>query len=131
MRKAILMMLLAVVSSSAMAEWVEVSGDEGGTFSVYANPATIRWTDHKVKMWDLYDYKTAKELAGKTFMSVESQSEYDCKEKQQRILYTTTHSENMGRGEVVSASIKPHDWEPNRPNSVGEALWRIACGAMR
>src|SRR5665647_2349544 len=105
MHKAILMMLLAVVSSSATAEWVGVSGDEAGTFTVYVNPATIRRADNnKVKMWDLYDYKTGKEIAGKTFMSVESQSEYDCKEKQQRILYTTTHSENMGRGEIVNAS---------------------------
>ncbi len=38
MHKAILMMLLAAVSSSAMAEWVKVSEDR--LVTVYADPTT-------------------------------------------------------------------------------------------
>jgi len=47
MYKVILMMLLAVVSSSAMAEWVEVDTSDDSTY--YANPNTIRKSGNKVK----------------------------------------------------------------------------------
>ena len=55
MHKAILMMLLAVVSSSAMAEWTVVN--ENKEFIQYADLATIRKLGNKVKMWGLNDYK--------------------------------------------------------------------------
>ena len=55
MRKAILVMLLAVVSSSASAAWVKVSISEAGTG--YVDPATIRKTGDKVTMSEMTDYK--------------------------------------------------------------------------
>ncbi|MCH6585257.1 MAG: hypothetical protein IH810_05440, partial [Proteobacteria bacterium] len=58
MHKVILMILLAVVSSSAMAEWVEVAESEAGTFIAYAESATIQKTDNIVNMWVLIDYNT-------------------------------------------------------------------------
>jgi hypothetical protein len=48
MRKPILMMLLAVVSSSAAAEWVELGSNEIST--AYSDPATIRRNGDMVKM---------------------------------------------------------------------------------
>jgi len=57
MRKAILAILLAVASSSAAAEWVEVDSDETLTF--YINPTTIRRDGNLVRMWELLEYKTA------------------------------------------------------------------------
>ena len=128
MRKAILMMLLAVVSSGAMADWVQIDDNETVGITAYADPASIRQAGNRVKMWVLVDYKTAKTTAdGKTFMSVKSQNEYDCKEEKSRIFYANIHPKNMAGGEIVSVSIKPRDWEPNEPGSVGEALWKIAC----
>lgn len=35
-------MLLAVVSNSAMAEWVYVAEDEEETFAIYVDPSTIQ-----------------------------------------------------------------------------------------
>jgi hypothetical protein len=80
MRKTIFLMLLAVVSSSAAAEWVEVSKSE--TVTVYADPATIRKAGDMVKMWTLSDYKTPDDV----HRSRVYQHEYDCKEWQIRLL---------------------------------------------
>jgi len=80
MHKAILIMLLAVVSSSVMAEWVEVGSNE--RFIAYAESATIQKTDNIVRMWVLIDYKTAQTNASKPYMSKLGIRKYDCKEKQ-------------------------------------------------
>ncbi len=48
MKRLLLTLLLAVMSSSAMAEWVEVGvNDDGAT--VYANPDTIRRAGKRTK----------------------------------------------------------------------------------
>jgi len=99
MRKAILMMLLAGVSSSAAAEWIAVGSGEPST--LYADPSTIRKAGDRVQMLDLLDFKTAQVTEGYRYMSSKTLSEYDCKEERTRILYFTLHSENMGRGEAV------------------------------
>lgn len=125
MLKAILMILLAVISSSTAAQWAPVISNEA--ISLYTDPTTIRKTGLKVKMWTLLDYKTAQKTNGKMFMSVKTQNEYDCKEEQSRIFYANFHPKNMGGGEIVISSIKPREWEPNEPDSVGELLWKIAC----
>jgi len=53
MRKAILMMLLAMASGNAAAEWVKVA--ETHRSVIYVNPASIRKVGHIVKMWSLAD----------------------------------------------------------------------------
>jgi len=41
MHKAILIMLLALMSNSAVAEWVLIAEDQEETFALYADPTTI------------------------------------------------------------------------------------------
>lgn len=123
MRKIVLTMLLAVVSSSAAAEWVEVADDEER--SVYIDPATFRWdkSKNKVKLWILEDLKTVKsEIA-----SMKSHYEFDCKEEQLRIIFGIAHSKNMGRGDVLFSGADPFNWGPVVPGSKGAILWKIAC----
>ncbi len=87
MKKLLLILMLAVVSSSAIAEWVEVTegGEETETITAYADPDTIRKTGNRVKMWVLVDYKKDEEEFG--ILSARLKEEYDCKEKKQRILF--------------------------------------------
>lgn len=128
LRKAVLMILLAVVSSSAMAEWGLISGDADG--NVFTDSATIRRVDNKVKMWRLVDYKIAQDFGfgDIQYMSIMIQDEYDCKEEQLRKLYSAAYSENMGRGKVVVSSDKLGEWAPTPPGSMGEELLKFACG---
>jgi hypothetical protein len=127
MPKAILLMLLTVVSSSAAAEWVEVGRAENITF--YADPATIRRSGDLVKMWELHDLKTRYLFEmSKPVMSYMSKLEYDCKEEQSRQLYLSGHSGNMLVGERIFTNDYPDTWHQVVPGTITETLWKFACG---
>lgn len=132
MRKAVLMMLLAVVSNSAMAEWREIGGNN--KYTVYINPK-ILWQDGKIaKMWHLFDYKAVRSSnCHIDYISSILQYEYDCKEEKFRSVYLSAHSEHMGQGEssVVHSSPYPDKWEPVVPGSFGKTLFNMACGVEK
>jgi hypothetical protein len=127
MRKVILMLLLAIVSSSAMADWVAVDHNKYATG--YANPATIVKDGNIAKMWTLVDCKTTTFFSGGSpFMSIKSQEEFDCKERKLRTLVYTLHAVKMGEGEVIFRDSNPRKWEPVLPGSAMEDFLKIACG---
>jgi hypothetical protein len=127
MRKVVLTMLLAVVTSGAAAEWVSVKRKETATY--YADPATIRNAGNVVKMWELHDFKTAQVADGiKPYMSTKAQSEYDCKREQRRTLSVSSYSGNMARGKVMESATDPSEWDPVAPGSIGDLMWKFACG---
>jgi hypothetical protein len=127
MRKAILMTLLAVVSSSAVAEWVAVGGND--LSSTYVDPATILKVGDKVKMWHLVDFNAVQvKPTGKRYLSEKLQYEYDCTEERARMLSFLSHSGNMGGGVMVEGDWHPRKWEPIPPDSVVDYLRKFACG---
>lgn len=93
--------------------------------TVYADPASIRKVDGKVKMLDLIDYSISQ---GERVMSIKGQDEFDCKEKQIRSLYSSFYDENMGVGKELDSTSETISWQPIAPNSGSETLWKIACG---
>jgi hypothetical protein len=121
-----LTILLAVVSGNAAAGWVAVSSTD--RFITFADPATISKTGDIVKMWDLMDYKTTREVEGIRYVSQKSQSEYHCQKMLSRPLIVFLHAGMMGSGEPVFNSAKPDDWQQVAPGSVNEALLKYACG---
>lgn len=129
-RRLQLAVLLAVVSSSAAAGWVAIAGDKAETH--YGDPATIRRTGNMVQMWGLMDFKMvhgARFYNVKVqFLSLREQSEYDCKEKQSRILFVDYHSGNMATGDTVAVGSDPGKWEPIPPGTWTESMWKFACG---
>lgn len=125
MRRAILMMLLAVVSSSAEAGWVAVGSSE--SYTAYADSAAARKADNMVKMWNIFDYKTGRLFEGKRFLSSTTRYEYDCKEERERLLFISARTQNMGKGDAVITDPFPHEWRPLRHGSIIEALWKYAC----
>jgi len=129
MRKAILILLLAVVSNSVMAEWVMLGTNDSGTTTVYADPSTISKNGDMVKMWSMIDFEKAVKLSdGKQFLSWKTQYEFDCKIKQSRMLAVSMHSENMGGGEVTnSLDYESPKGEAVLADSNGEVLWNYAC----
>ena len=126
--KLLIAALLIVFSTSAMAEWTVVGGNDDQT--TYADLSTIRKSGDKVKMWDLLNYKVAKtSAAGKLVLSSVDQDEYDCKEEISRTLTFSFYSKNMGAGEVVHNSGNLHEEpEPILPGSVAATLFKVACG---
>lgn len=130
MYRTIIMMLLAVVSSSAMAEWVEVDTSRRVGLTAYADLTTIRKFGNKVEMWVLYDYRIAQTNARKPYMSIKGQWRYDCKKEYQQPIYEILLSKNMGKGEVIAKAIYKETvkWLPVSPDSVGMVYWKLACG---
>jgi len=125
--KAVPILLLAVSSNSAMADWVKVGSSETGT--LYVDPSTIRDTGGVARMWTLNDYVALQRLDQREpFKSVKMEYEYDCKNERSRLLYFTSHPESMAEGAALDFNVAPGAWTANSPGSGLEMLWKIACG---
>jgi hypothetical protein len=121
-----LLMLLLVVNSNAMAEWVKFGTVLNGNITYYADPATISKEGESAKMWVLQDYLTVQ--SGYHYLSAESQSEYDCKNKNVRPISISFHSGNMGKGEIIDTVTARDDaWIPVPPETMFDDLWKLAC----
>ena len=128
-RKAVGVFLLAAASSSAMAEWVEVGRSESETLYFDPSTITIRGTANGARMWALKDFNAPQRFDRREpFKSEKAEHEYDCELARSRLLYFTSHSENMAGGEVVDFNVAHGDWTPVPPNTGLDELWRIACG---
>ncbi len=119
--------MLLVVSGAASAEWTDVGDND--EITLYVDKTTIRRNGNLVKMWILYDFKSASVVVGLSFLSNRSQNEYDCKEEKFRILEISYFSGQMLSGKVViSEDNMGRKWVAVPPSSVMEAQWKIACG---
>ncbi len=134
MRKAILMILLAIVGSNAMADWLAITAtyDNSVTFFVY--PEAVRRNGHLVKVWWLESHKNAVTSGNDAqylsmYFSAKALDEFDCDTVQRRNLAFSEYAGRMGRGEVrYSSDYESLKWSPISPDSVAEALWKYACG---
>ncbi len=125
-----LTMLLLLSSGPAYAEWVTIGYSESlGGYAVYVDPSTIRHKgNHLVKVWTLTDYTTLQTVASHSFLSSKAQNEFDCAEELQRELAVTWFSNHMGNGNGVWHNSDETKWRPVAPGSVGEGVWKFACG---
>src|SRR5487761_2359248 len=100
MRKILLVLLLASVSSSANAEWVYFGTAvvRESVVLAYVNQSTIHKNGKKVTMWILYDAKTPRKFENSTYLSSMGQDEYDCEAAQSRNLAVLLYSQNLGHG---------------------------------
>ncbi len=131
MHKTILMMQQTVLSSSAMAEWVEVDTNYGDGLTAYADPVTIRKSGNIVNMCILYDHTMAQTNARGPYMSIKARWKYDCKEEQIQFLYAILYSENMGEGKMVrSLGLHNNKWQPVAPGTINANMWKFACGKL-
>jgi len=128
MRRVILLALLAVACRSASAEWVKVGVDGKDSTGAYVNTETVTKNKNGIIVWTILDFSQAQPADGEKYLSIKSQHEYDCKEKEVRILYTALHSGGMGNGKTIYSSSTPTLKKSVPPNSRMEDLWEYACG---
>ena len=129
MSKLLIAALLAVFSTSVLAEWTRVGYGDGTT--AYADPSNIRKSGDKVKMWNLFDNTVAEinKNPSMSYLSQVSQAEYDCKEETIRALTFNWYSKNMGAGRVVHTTGAIHEEpRPIPPGSMVEGIFKVACG---
>ena len=123
----VVMMVLAVASGVAVADWTKVATTESET-DIYVDRASIIKSGNLAKMWILEDRKVADTFSGKSFLSAKLQYEYDCKENQRRVLQSSLYSGHKAGGSNVQTGTKPGPWKPIATGRVSEAMWKIACG---
>ena len=123
----VVMLMLAVSSGIAVADWTIVGSTESGT-DIYVDHATISKSGNTVKLWMLEDRKVSETFAGKTFRSAKLQYEYDCKDNQRRVLQSSLYSGQKAGGVNVQTGTKVGPWRPNSAGRISETIWKIACG---
>jgi surface-adhesin protein E len=128
MRRLILIILLVLSCGPVYAEWVEVSANKKAGVIAYADPGTIHRKGDLVKMWSLFDLNTTQTAGGNSYLSIKALQKYDCAEDRSRALAYTKFSGNMGHGTVVYNISDEGMWAPIAPVSVGQELWKFACG---
>jgi hypothetical protein len=142
MKKILLTLMLAVLSSNAMAEWDFALKSADGATSYYIQKDAILKYGNKAKMWVLVDHKKGIKIKlgkkraikiniRKKVFSYKAQFEYKCDEKHYRLLFKTTYSKNMGKGNVIDTFDEPDEWNPVIPESASEALLYKACAGRK
>jgi hypothetical protein len=126
MHKFFIMLVLAAVSQSAMAEFVEFRKLDVAT--IYTDKSSIVKNGNTAVLWIMIDYKSPQpDKTGKSVLSDKLQYQYDCKEKQFRIVASSAHAGNMATGETVSVNPDPPVLTPVAAGSMDEEFWKMAC----
>jgi hypothetical protein len=131
MKKVIIIMVLALVSSNAMAEWLEIgsSGSGADLATFYVEDSRIKVNGNKRMVWLLSDISSGDlSSTGVRFYSTKSKEEYDCYNETSIFLYFAGYSGRMGRGNVVeSYNYENSVAEAIIPNSVHDIILSYAC----
>jgi hypothetical protein len=116
-------------AATAGAKWVTIGNHTmNGGVDIYAAPSTIRRTGHLARMWDMWDFKSAQQAAGKRFVSFKQQNEYNCKDERIRTVTVTGFSGHMGKGSVVDSGTPSAAWNSVDRDTPMDRLRKLACG---
>jgi hypothetical protein len=122
----LLITLLVLSNGPAYAEWVALGESDSGTI-VYVDRDTRLPKGKLVKMWILYNFTRVRTVAGESYFSNKVHCEYDCAQARHRTLVDMRFSSTMGFGKVVYNKSSQGKWLPVAPQSINEALWKVAC----
>jgi len=127
MKRLLVITVLVLSSGPAYGEWVFVERTNTANMIAYVDMSTVHRDGNLVKMWHLVDYQTARRTKGGMVLSVKTDTEYDCAGKRLRMRALTGFLGRMGKGETVFHTADTGQWQPVEPESVGYALWEVAC----
>ncbi len=120
-----ILIVLALISSSANADWSYINGDANG--SQYIDHDKTKKTGSVAKIWTAVDYNQPRQVMGKVFNSVVAQEEYDCNKEIRRTVFVALYEGRMGNGRALMIDSAITAWTPTPPGSSGEMLLNIAC----
>ena len=99
MKKVILVLVLALVSSNVMAEWVRVG--TGKTYILYVENSRIKVSGNKRLVWTMSDFFNAKTSSSGSYLSTKDKYEIDCFNETVITLIISRYSENAGKGKRI------------------------------
>lgn len=121
---------LSFVSAVAAAEWSKIDQFEDDTI-VYVDRQTVRRQGDIAEVLHLVRWGEPQEDPGQPpYLSTAVRTAYDCVNKRERYLASTSYAGAMGNGAtVVSDDQEAEKWYSISDDSMEEKLWKIACGA--
>lgn len=125
MKSLLVALMLAMASTSVMAEWHRLIEENDTTF--YFDPAMVRKVENGFKALILMDFKKSQDDGINGFFSIETLREFDCKEKRVRTLAYLSHGMNMGAGNRVYANSESDIWMPVSSGKINVTLMEILC----
>jgi hypothetical protein len=104
--------------------------------TVYFDPKTIRRDGDLVTLWQLTDYKWMQGnavfgqfmMGPHRFLSTKTQKEFDCAHRRVRLLASSEFSQHMGTGIQNAVAVAQGYGQPVEPDSINDALFKMACG---
>lgn len=120
----LVLLLLSLVASPALAEWVRNGSSSDGSTAFYYDPATIRVNGNMRLVWEVQDLKERAKEGG---LSNRALWEYDCKEEQHRILSFSMYSGPMVTGNTLISDGKPGQWDYVPPRSADADMLKMVC----
>lgn len=120
-----LMLLMLVSSDAAFADWVEI--DRSEIQITYVDPVLIDASGGRIKIVLVSNYKKPRRYEDKTFLSVKSQSEFDCSGEQFRQLEYSLHTDKMAAGEMLHSDSSKGKWQKVKASTTDGLLWAKVC----
>ena len=128
MRKLPLLLLLLIVSQSAIADWTLITTNESGSYSAYIDFSSIQKSRNLVRLNTLFDFREPQSwVTDFSFKSSISTFEFDCNSGQQRTASIDMFNGSMGQGGLAASIDHGGKWGQQQNDSVGKYLWKIAC----
>ena len=126
-------LLLVLVSSPVLADWVKISG-----YANTASPASEKFVDMRAirqrgpmntmrRVWEISNLAKG---APYKVLSIKSNVEYDCKNRRVRVLEESNLSEHRAQGENLTLAghdLKPGNWSDINRGSVSETIFYRVC----
>jgi hypothetical protein len=98
--------------------------------TLYVDPATIHRKGNLVAIWQLTDFRWMQggPRATPRFLSTTTHKQFECNDRQLRLLDYTEFSHRMAAGNASNGYVDKNMWMPVEPDSINHALWEIVCG---
>jgi len=124
-----LILVLAVLTSNALAEWVEIEKFEDG-MRVFVDKATARRNRDTAQVLHLVRWAEPQVEPGyPNYLSTIVRTSYDCIGKREKYLASTSYAGPMGNGaKVIADEDEVEIWYSISESSLEDKLWKIACG---
>ena len=106
----------------AMAQWKLLSESYLG--NVYLDPQSHEKKEPYHFVWQLQDFNTEDKRGVKSRRIL---NKINCQTGERKILYSTSHSEHMGKGSVILAGVAETSWNEPLPKTVGAKLISEVC----
>ena len=127
--KMTLALTLATVSALTRAEWTEITRFEDNT-RIYVDNKTVRRDGDIAQVLHLVRWGEPQADPGQpSYLSTVVRTAYDCANKKERYLASTSYAGSMGNGATIIADQDDSaTWDSISNDSMEEKLWKAACG---